>query len=49
MALENGIQKMLIDDAKKHRKAITANLELLPICNLDCKMCYIHTDTRVCF
>ena len=47
MALENKIQKMLIGEARKHRQAITVNLELLPMCNLDCKMCYIHTDASI--
>lgn len=44
MGVTNSIQQMLCQEAAKRRKAITVNLELLPVCNLDCKMCYIRTD-----
>lgn len=44
MGITNNIQRMLCQEAARKRKAITVNLELLPICNLACKMCYIRTD-----
>ena len=44
MGLTNRIQKMLNEQAKCLRIPINANLELLPVCNLNCKMCYIRTD-----
>lgn len=44
MGMSNPIARALIADAKQARVPITVNFELLPICNLDCKMCYIRTD-----
>lgn len=44
MGLSNQIYRQLVDRAKRERRPITANLELSPICNLDCKMCYICTS-----
>lgn len=46
MGLSNTFQKHLIDQATRRRFPITANLELLPVCNLNCKMCYIRTDMK---
>lgn len=42
MGLSNDIYELLVKKAKKARVPITVNLELLPICNLECKMCYIR-------
>ena len=44
MGLSNQIYRQLVDRAKIERRAITVNLELSPICNLDCRMCYICTS-----
>lgn len=44
MGVANPLQKYLIERAKKLRYPITANFELLPVCNLRCRMCYIRTD-----
>ena len=37
---------MLIARARQDRTPITVNFELLPVCNLDCRMCYIRTDWK---
>ena len=44
MGISNNIAKLLIQEAKQKRNPITVNMELLPVCNLDCKMCYIRTN-----
>lgn len=44
MGLSNSIVKMLAEEASQKRSPLTVNFELLPVCNLDCKMCYIRTD-----
>ena len=44
MGLSNRIVDLLVAKAKESRSPITVNFELLPVCNLDCKMCYIRTD-----
>lgn len=44
MGMTNRIQQMLVEEAKRKRLLLSANLELLPICNLDCKMCYVRTS-----
>lgn len=44
MGLSNQIYRHLIDQAKIERRPITVNLELSPICNLNCKMCYIRSS-----
>lgn len=46
MGFSNNIYKFLIEKAKIERRPITVNLELLPVCNLDCKMCYIHSSMQ---
>ncbi len=46
MGLSNHIVEMLTADAKRKRRPITVNFELLPVCNLDCKMCYIRTEMK---
>ena len=43
MALTNHIQEALQKQAKLLRQPLTVTLELLPVCNLDCKMCYVRT------
>lgn len=44
MGISSRLMDILIDDAKKKRFPITVNFELLPVCNLDCKMCYIKSS-----
>ena len=44
MALTNDIEKLLEEDARRRRYPLAVKLELLPVCNLNCKMCYIRTD-----
>ena len=46
MGLSNHIADLLIKKAKASRTPITVNFELLPVCNLNCKMCYIRTDWK---
>lgn len=46
MGLSNNIRDLLIAKAKEKRIPITVNLELLPACNLNCKMCYIRSDFK---
>ncbi|MBQ8619472.1 MAG: radical SAM protein [Clostridia bacterium] len=46
MSITSQLQKALIEKAKQLRKPISVNFELLPVCNLKCKMCYIRTDTE---
>lgn len=40
----NEFQKLLMNEAKIRRKPLSVNIELLPVCNLNCKMCYIQTN-----
>lgn len=44
MPLSNQIEKYMEAEARKHRIPLNAKLELLPVCNLNCRMCYIRTD-----
>lgn len=46
MGFTNQIEKALLDEAGTRRQVIAVNIELLPACNLRCKMCYIRTDMR---
>ncbi len=46
MGFTNRIEQALIKEATIRRKAITVSMELLPICNLNCKMCYIRTNMQ---
>lgn len=46
MGLSNKIYRHLVENAKAERKPITVNLELSPICNLDCRMCYICSSAE---
>lgn len=44
MALGNNIMEVLVKKARLTRSPITVNFELLPVCNLNCKMCYIRSS-----
>ncbi len=46
MGLSNQIYRHLIESAKEQRRPITVNFELTPICNLNCKMCYICSSAE---
>lgn len=39
---ENDAEKWLMDKALQSHTPISGGLELLPLCNMDCRMCYIH-------
>lgn len=42
MGMTNRIREMLTEEAKRRRIPLNANFELLPVCNLDCRMCFIR-------
>lgn len=44
MAFSNEIQKLLYKSATARRQAIGVSFEITPVCNLNCKMCYIRTN-----
>lgn len=44
MPLSSQFEKMLEEEAKRKRVPLTVKLELLPVCNMNCKMCYVRTD-----
>ena len=37
----NEIQNMILANADLNGIPVIGNFELLPLCNMDCKMCYI--------
>ena len=44
MALTSTIQDLFYQEARIKRYPVSVNFELLPVCNLRCKMCYIQMD-----
>ena len=44
MPLINNVEKYLEDEARRLRIPLNGKIELLPVCNLNCRMCYIRTD-----
>lgn len=42
----DGFEKYLFDKAFSEKVPIGGTIELLPICNMDCKMCYIKTSVN---
>ena len=38
----SGFEKQLIRDAMSDKIPINASFELLPLCNMDCRMCYVR-------
>lgn len=38
----SAVERALIDQAKKNKNPINGSLELLPLCNMSCDMCYVH-------
>ncbi len=39
---ENTVEKMMIQRASRMQRSINGTLELLPLCNMNCDMCYIR-------
>ena len=44
MPLGSQFEKILEEEAKRKRVPLSIKLELLPVCNMNCKMCYVRTD-----
>lgn len=44
--VEGSFEQFLADKASIMRAPIGANLELIPVCNMDCRMCYVRTDMK---
>lgn len=42
MEASNTLEQIMIDKAKNTRTPISGSLELLPICNMNCEMCYVR-------
>lgn len=42
MADASTIERMLMNQAHKQKSPINGSIELLPLCNLNCKMCYVR-------
>lgn len=42
------IRTRLVDAAKENKQPLLGHYELTARCNLDCKMCYVHTQNNVC-
>ncbi len=40
----NDVEKMLEEKARKRHIPLNAKFEILPVCNLNCRMCYIRSD-----
>lgn len=43
---DTSFEKFIADKASILETPIGANLELTPVCNMDCKMCYVRTDMK---
>ncbi len=41
---ESTVERMLIARAQQTRSPINGSLELLPLCNMNCDMCYVRLD-----
>lgn len=40
------VERRLFDMAKKQRSPISGSIELLPLCNMNCDMCYVRLSTE---
>ncbi len=40
----DSLEKMLLNEAACKQRPINGSLELLPLCNMHCKMCYVRLD-----
>ena len=46
----NTMEKMLLQSAASAQRPINGSLELLPLCNMSCDMCYVrlsHAETEM--
>lgn len=43
---ENTIEKMLIKHGVKDKRPVSGTLELTPLCNMNCDMCYVHLSNE---
>lgn len=43
---ENAIEQRLFDKAQQNRTPISATLELTPLCNMNCDMCYVRLSAE---
>lgn len=44
MSLSNQLKKQITDKARIRRQPVSVSMELLPVCNLNCAMCYIRSE-----
>lgn len=44
MALTSELEKQMEAEARRRRIPLNVKFELLPVCNLNCRMCYIRAD-----
>ena len=42
MTVRKGFNRYIEDIARRKKLPLHGNFELTPLCNLDCKMCYVH-------
>ncbi len=40
------LERMLLDRAKRVRTPANGSIELLPLCNMNCDMCYVRLSRR---
>ena len=40
------IEKMLIQQAARQQQPINGSIELLPLCNMNCDMCYVRLSRK---
>ena len=43
---ENTVEKMLIKHGVKDKRPVSGTLELTPLCNMNCDMCYVHLSNE---
>ena len=42
----NAMERKLVEQAKEKRLPVMGSLELLPLCNMDCDMCYVRLSRK---
>ena len=40
------VERMLLDQARRTRTPANGSIELLPLCNMNCDMCYVRLSRR---
>ena len=40
------VERMLLDQAKRTRTPANGSIELLPLCNMNCDMCYVRDGSE---